>query len=122
MARTDSDVLAGLRLGGVLPTFWRRRRATAKWHRGFRLGPQVVHSQCDKIAGLHKGNLLFAPIEEPWPEPHCPGCERGTPGTRAVRDYVSEGLDVRFVRRVGATPDEARRRLEPPTPNNSKEE
>lgn len=90
MGRTDPDVLAHLQIRGVLPTFWRRRRATAKWHRGFRLGPQVVHSQCDKIAGLHKGNLLFASIEEPWPEPHCPGCERATPGTDAAR----EGLDV----------------------------
>ena len=100
------------------------RRATAKWHRGFRLGPQVVHSQCDKIAGLHKGNSAARAgfIAGAWPESHCPGRQWVMQGTRAVRDYVSEGLDVTIVRRLGATPDEARRRLEPPTPNNSKEE
>jgi hypothetical protein len=92
MTRTSPDVLDRLLRGGVLPTYWRRKRATAKWHRGFRLGTQIVHSSCDKIAGLHKGNLLLAPITEPWPEPHCGGCERGTPGSDAVREFVYEGV------------------------------
>ena len=94
MTRTPPDVLDALRVGGVLPTYWRRKRETAKWHRGFRFGPQLVYSQCDKVAGLHKGNL-FAAIVEPWPDPQCPGCERATPGTDAVRKHVREGLDVR---------------------------
>lgn len=86
MTRTPPAVLAGLRLGGILPVYWRRKRASAKWHRGFRVGSRVVRSQCEKVTGLHKGNLIFAPIEEPWPEPHCPKCERATPGTDAVRE------------------------------------
>jgi hypothetical protein len=92
MAKTPRDVLDFLHRGGVLPIYWRRRRATAKWHRGFRQGPQIVRAQCAKWAGHHMGNLLFAPIDEPWPEPHCPGCERSMAGTDAVREFVYEGV------------------------------
>lgn len=89
MSKTDRDTLEMLRAGGMLPVFWRRKRESAKWHRGFRLGPLLVRSQCDKLAGADKARLLFAPMDTPWPEPHCRACERGTPGTDAAR----EGLD-----------------------------
>jgi hypothetical protein len=97
VARTEPDILDMLRLGGILPTYWRRKRETAKWHRGFRQGSTMVRSQCDKIAAADGGRLLFAPIDEPWPEPHCRACERATPGTDAVRD----GLDVSSARPTG---------------------
>jgi hypothetical protein len=87
-------VLDMLRKGGVLPTYWRRKRETAKWHRGMRVGPQLVMSQCEQIAGADAGRVIYAAIDEPWPDPHCGACERATPGTDAVRAYVREGLDV----------------------------
>lgn len=89
--RTAPDVLAMLRAGGIMPTYWRRKRANSKWHRGFRQGSLMVRSQCDKIAGADGGRLLFAPIDEPWPEPRCRACEGATPGTDAVREATDVG-------------------------------
>lgn len=86
---TPPDVLAILQAGGVLPIFWRRKRKTSPWHRGFRVGSMVVRSMCAKVARSDGGRLLYAPIEEPWPLPHCRACETATPGTDAAR----EGLD-----------------------------
>jgi hypothetical protein len=88
------SLLDMLRKGGVLPTYWRRKRETAKWHRGMRIGTQVVMAQCERLAGADAGRVIYASIDEPWPAPHCGPCERATPGTDAVRDYVREGLDV----------------------------
>jgi hypothetical protein len=96
---TPPDVLAKLRANGVLPTYWRRKRETAKWHRGFRQGPLMVRSQCGKLAAADGGRLLFASIDEPWPEPHCPACERATPGSDAVREAVSGSHPVPKSRR-----------------------
>jgi hypothetical protein len=78
--------------GGVLPTYWRRKRDTAKWHRGFRQGTLITRSQCGKLAAADGGRLLFAPIEEPWPTPHCLACERSTPGSDAVRAGFDLGV------------------------------
>ena len=86
---TAPDILAMLAAGGTLPTYWRRRRKSAKWHRGFRTGTRIVRSQCEKLAGLHKGNLLFADLSRPWPDPHCRSCERATPGSDAVREATA---------------------------------
>lgn len=94
MNKAERGVLDMLRMGGILPTYWRRKRETAKWHRGFRQGPTVVRSQCDKTAAADGGRLLFAPIDEPWPTPQCAACERATPGTDAVHEFVREALDV----------------------------
>lgn len=90
MARTEPDVLAVLQRGGILPTYWRRKRETAKWHRGFRQGSLMVRSQCEKIAGADRARLLFASIDEPWPTPHCMACERATPGSDALRDAMKD--------------------------------
>ena len=87
--RTDPDILETLRRGGILLVYWRRKRETAKWHRGFRDGSVLVRSQCAKLAAADGGRLIFAPIDQPWPEPHCLSCERATPGT----DAAHEGLD-----------------------------
>jgi hypothetical protein len=101
MVMTAPDVLEMLRRGGILPVYWRRKRATARWHRGFRDGTLVVRSQCGKLAGADKGRLLFAPIDEPWPDPHCGACERATPGTDAAREGLDpdEGVSARRPRR-----------------------
>ena len=84
---TGPDVLELLRRGGVEPVYW-RRKWRSRWHRGMRIGPTVVRSQCGKVAGADGGRLLFASFDEPWPEPHCGACEFAMPGTEAVRSEV----------------------------------
>lgn len=79
-----------LRLGGIFPTYWRRKRASAKWHRGFRQGSLMVRSQCEKIADSRGARVIYSPIEEPWPTPHCRTCETATPGSDAVRDAMRD--------------------------------
>jgi hypothetical protein len=107
---THPDILAMLRRGGVLPTYWRRRakrregRRETPWHRGFRHGSQIVRAQCGKWSASDGGRVLYSPFEEPWPEPHCRACETATPGTDAVREGLdpNEGVSSARLRRSPA--------------------
>lgn len=98
--RTEPHVLDMLRRGGTLPVYWRRKRLTSRWHRGFRQGSILVRSQCEQMVDARGGRVLFTSIDEPWPTPHCQACERATPGTNAAREGLDPNEGVRYRRPV----------------------
>src|SRR4051794_12995179 len=87
---TDPGVLDFLRRGGIVPVYWRRKRASAKWHRGFRQGTLLTRSMCGRLAGADGARLLFAPIDGPWPDPPCVTCEIATPGADAMAEAMRD--------------------------------
>jgi hypothetical protein len=95
---TDPDVLDFLRRGGILPVYWRRKRSTAKWHRGLRQGTLMTRSMCGRLAAADGARLLFAPIDGPWPGRPCQACEIATSGADAMAEAMRDPGAIRLRR------------------------
>lgn len=107
--------LAGLFGAGLEPTYWRRTR-TGKdgkpkdgvpWHRGFVLpGQNAVVGACGRMAKRDGHRVLYVKIEEgvEWPDPHCPTCETGRPGSDAVYEAVHGHKRPKTGQRAGFRP------------------